>query len=204
MRTPSPASPAVTARGHLNRGEIGPAIAAFREALAHWRGTEAFDGVSEDLVLTDRARLAELWARAAEDLASTLLDHQDASDPGEALHWATTVLQRDPLRERAWQLAMLAAYRDHRTADALALRDPVSAAPRRSGDRSQRRQRPAAHRILRADPSLRHVSSVEERGSGDATARRAGPPAPVTPLIGRTAEMSISSVLSRSDGDWSP
>ena len=178
------------ARRQLDAADVRGARDAYRRALTRWRGPEAFEGVRPDLVEADRARLAELRAAAAEELAAALLDHPELGTATEALALVEVVTTAHPLRERAHQLAMLAAYRCHRQADALAIYDAL-----RRRLRSDLGIEPAAATaqlhslILRQEPTLdgRHPTrSAPLAGTVSATSL----PAPVSPLIGRVTELT--------------
>ena len=175
------------ARRHLEAGHARRSCDSYRKALTLWRGSEAFEGVRVDLVDADRARLAELRAAAAEELAGTLLDRPDLGQAQEALELATAVITAHPLRERAHQLAMLAAYRCQRQSLALSifqdlrrrLRADLGIEPTKASTQLQ-------SKVLRQDPTLDSRPSLP----AETYQRAAGPPAAVTPLIGRAAELT--------------
>ena len=176
------------ARRHRRSGDSPTAGEHYRRALALWRGSDAWAGTRTDLVEVDRARLNELRADIAEELAATLLDHSAPGGPDEALALMTDLITTHPLRERAHQLAMLAAYRCGRQADALEI---YQALRRRLRAELGIEPTPAAAQlyssVLRQDPTLDtgdHPTSMP--GSIGAT----GLPAPVSPLIGRVVELT--------------
>jgi DNA-binding SARP family transcriptional activator/predicted ATPase len=176
------------ARQYLDAGNARAASAHYRRAIDQWHGSEAFDGVRPDLVEADRARLTELRAAAAEELAAAYLDHPELGSATHALALTAQVIAAHPLRERAHQLAMLAAYRSHRQADALAMYDQL-----RRRLRSELGIEPAAATAQLYSMILRHEPELDAQHSTPAPApsglRATGPPAPVSPLIGRSAEL---------------
>ncbi len=103
------------AREETRAGRNAEAAATLRKALALWRGP-ALDGVPSDLVqrgathLNDR-RLAVLEERIRLDLA--LARHDEVSAE------LTALIGEYPLRERLYELLMLALYRSGRQAEAL-------------------------------------------------------------------------------------
>lgn len=173
----------------LGGGDPPAAARAYRSALAQWRGPEPFADLRDDLVETDRARLIELRAAATEELAAILLDHPEVGGPAEALELNGELMAGQPLRERPHHLAMLAAYRLHRQADALKiyadlrhrLRTELGIEPTPATTQLQTR-------ILRHHPSLDGVTEIPDVTAHPARAGRI--PAPVGPLIGRSAELS--------------
>src|SRR6478752_6721337 len=177
------------ARGLLVGGDPAGAATAFREALSCWHGDEAFEDVRADLVDTDRARLAELRATAIEELADLLLADPEIADPAAAYLLGSGLIARQPLRQKAYQLTMLAAARCNRQADAVhtyqalrrQLRDEIGIEPSRSSAELYTR-------ILRQDlkpPAMEPLPSRTSTGGG-----ASGLPAPVSPLIGRDVELA--------------
>ena len=100
----------------LSGGEAAAAGNRFREALALWRGPALADVVDVARLALAGARLEELRlaveGRLEADLAAGL--HAEVAGELERL------VGEYPLRERLWQLLMLALYRGGRQADALA------------------------------------------------------------------------------------
>ncbi len=104
-------------RDALARGQVVAAGARLREALGLWRGPALADVLEVERLALEAARLEELRLAAAEarieaDLAAGL--HAEVTGELERL------VAEHPLRERLWQLLMLALYRGGRQADALA------------------------------------------------------------------------------------
>jgi DNA-binding SARP family transcriptional activator/predicted ATPase len=168
-------------------GEHSRAIDELHAALGMWRGPDAFADVSDHLVDGDRARLDELRSAAAEDLAAALLAGSDLARPGEALDVATGLIARHPLRERPYALAMRAAYRLGRQADAL---------------ETYRRLRQRLHEDLGVEPSpelaalfadvlaQRDTVVRDEPGSTPRRASMTLVAAPTTPTVGRDTELT--------------
>ena len=178
------------ARRKLDVDDARGAWEDYRRALRTWRGLDAFEGVRPDLVEADRARLTELRAAAAEELAAALLDHPGLGSATEALTLTRVVTTAHPLRERAHQLAMLAAYRCQRQADALAIYHTL-----RRRLRSDLGIEPAAATaqlhslILRQDPTLDGRDSTRSLPL-PVPVSTTSLPAPVSPLIGRVRELT--------------
>ena len=104
-------------RDALGRGQAVAAGARIREALGLWRGPALADVLEVEPLALEAARLEELRLAAVEvrveaDLAAGL--HTEVTGELERL------VTEHPLRERLWQLLMLALYRGGRQADALA------------------------------------------------------------------------------------
>jgi len=177
------------ARGLLVTGEPAGAAKRFREALRCWHGDEAFEDVRSDLVDTDRARLAELRATAIEELADLLLTDPHIGDPAAAYLLGTGLIARQPLREKAYQLTMVAAAQCHRQADAVhtyqalrrQLRDELGIEPSRSSAELYTM-------ILQQD--LRPPTAAPLPPLSPAGMATSVPPAPVSPLIGRDDELA--------------
>ncbi|HEX6150306.1 BTAD domain-containing putative transcriptional regulator [Nocardioides sp.] len=93
------------------------AAAALEEALGLWRGTPYAEYVGEPWVEADTVRLTELHGVARERLLAARLELGDAAVLVGELE---ALLTDDPLREERWRLLVLALYRSHRQADALA------------------------------------------------------------------------------------
>ena len=104
-------------RDALGRGQAVAAGARIREALGLWRGPALADVLEVEPLALEAARLEELRlaavvVRVEADLAAGL--HTEVTGELERL------VTEHPLRERLWQLLMLALYRGGRQADALA------------------------------------------------------------------------------------
>ena len=176
------------ARRGLDRHRFLEAADDFRAALALWRPGEALGGVSDEIVTVDRARLAEQRAQVGEELISLLVDRLPA-ELADAAERAGRLIADHPLRERPYQLGMLAAYRRGRQADALALYGELR---RRLLDELGVDPGPgsnALHRaILRQDPALDPPEAARTRAP--ARLRASCLPEPTSPIIAREPELS--------------
>ncbi|MEQ6899826.1 BTAD domain-containing putative transcriptional regulator, partial [Nocardioides sp. YIM 152588] len=94
-------------------------------ALALWRGTPYADLPDTDLVVPERAGLAELRTLAREDRATVLVALGRDAEAAAELEALTA---EHPLRERPWTLLAVALARGGRQADALAALDRLRAA----------------------------------------------------------------------------
>jgi len=91
--------------------------AILRDALALWTGPPFADLASEPSLAAEIARLNELRLQALEDrMAADLAEGRH----GEVVGELEALTRELPLRERLWELLMLALYRSRRPADALA------------------------------------------------------------------------------------
>lgn len=107
---------AAAGRALLAEGRPAEARRRLEEALSLWRGPALADFAFETFARAEAARLEELRLVAVEDRLQALIDlgsHAQAVPEAEALAAAS------PLRERLWELLMLALYRSGRQADAL-------------------------------------------------------------------------------------
>jgi serine/threonine protein kinase/ABC-type glycerol-3-phosphate transport system substrate-binding protein len=101
----------------LANGSPGRAGATLREALALWTGPAFADLSSDPSLAAEIARLEELRLQALEErIAADLAEGRH----GEVIGELEALTRRLPLRERLWELLMLALYRSRRPADALA------------------------------------------------------------------------------------
>lgn len=104
-------------RRALRDGRWASASATLSEALALWRG-RAYSGVESTPVgAAESRRLEELRRLATEDRVAADLELGRAAEVVSELE---ALVSDDPLRERGWQLLVLALYRSGRHADALA------------------------------------------------------------------------------------
>ncbi len=177
------------ARAGSARGDHAGARRSYRSALGTWRGPEAYADTRAELVEADRARLTDLRATVIEELATDLLECADAGSSAEALELTSGLMTSQPLRERPYQLAMLAAYRCHRQAEALAMyRDLRRRLRAELGIEPTPFTAELHERVLRQDPTLnpRHSPTPLPMSS---PIGKTNLPAPVSPLIGRIAEL---------------
>ncbi len=169
----------------LANGSPGRAGNVLREALGLWDGPPFADLASEPALGAEIARLDELRVQALEDrIAADLAEGRH----GEVIGELESLTRELPLRERLWELLMLALYRSRRPADALGayerakdalaqelgvdpspdLRKPARAdPPRRPGARPRGRAAPG---LPAARPDRR--GRVRRRLSGRAAADR--------------------------------
>jgi WD40 repeat protein/DNA-binding SARP family transcriptional activator len=164
----------------LRAGAVNLAAAGLREALALWQGIPYQDLQSNDVIALESERLNQLRLSMLEERIEAEIRLGRERDVILELE---ELVREEPLRERLWELLMLAHYRAGRQADAVAtfasarniLREELGVDP---GPDLQRLQR----EILSQDPAL------EERW---APAPLALPPQldPATPLFGRSQEL---------------
>lgn len=156
------------------------AVSALEQALALWRGERAYADVTPGLVDPEVARLGEARSKAQEVLAARHLDVPDGDGVPSALTLARDLIRREPLRERAYELAMVAAARSGLRAEALeifhelrrTLREELGIDPGETAREIQRR-----------------VLEQETFDEGPEAIRPALP-APTNRLIGRAAELA--------------
>ncbi|AQZ65037.1 hypothetical protein BKM31_29510 [[Actinomadura] parvosata subsp. kistnae] len=96
-------------------GDLDGALRDLGEALSLWRGP-ALSGVPGPFAESERARLEQLHLTALEARADTLLR---LGRPEEALSELYDLVHRHPLRERPYELLMLALHGCGRQAEAL-------------------------------------------------------------------------------------
>lgn len=136
----------------LANGSPGRAGGNLREAIALWTGPAFADLASEPSLAAEIARLNEMRLQALEDrIAADLAEgHHD-----EVVGELEALTRELPIRERLWELLMLALYRSRRPADALAAferaRDGLA---RELGVDPSPELRRLHERILREDPDL--------------------------------------------------
>jgi DNA-binding SARP family transcriptional activator len=102
--------------GHLAEGRHEEAAAALAEALDLWRGNPYADVRSEEWAQPEIGRLEQVRLDAVEGLAAALLELGRHTDVVARLD---PFVREHPLRERAWELLVLAHYRAGRQAAAL-------------------------------------------------------------------------------------
>src|SRR5262245_40343547 len=143
---------ALVREARLVNGSPGRAATILREALGLWTGPAYADLSAEPSLAAEIARLDELRLQALEDrIAADLSDGRH----GEVVGELEALTREVPMRERMWELLMLALYRSRRPADALAaferardgLADELGVDP--SPDLRRMHER-----ILREDPEL--------------------------------------------------
>jgi predicted ATPase/DNA-binding SARP family transcriptional activator len=148
---------AADARSKAADGDWARCVALLDEALALFRG-DAFTGYDElDGVLPERARIAELGVRIAEERVEGLLELGMAADAALSLE---LLCPANPLRERPWLQHMVALHRLGRDAAALDVgrryRDKLRA---ELGLDPSPEWHELQQRILRQDPQLRRTAA---------------------------------------------
>jgi DNA-binding SARP family transcriptional activator/ABC-type glycerol-3-phosphate transport system substrate-binding protein len=136
----------------LANGSPARAGAILREALALWTGPAFADLATEASLAAGIARLSELRVQALEErIAADIAQGRH----GEVIGELEALTRELPLRERLWELLMLALFRSRRPADALAAferaRDGLA---RELGVDPSPDLRRLHERILREDPDL--------------------------------------------------
>ena len=104
-------------RAAARAGNWKQATGQLGEALGLWRGEPLADVPSRTLAELEVPRLAELRLEAAEARADAELH---LGRPGEVVGELQALVAAEPLRERLWELLMLALYRSGQQAAALA------------------------------------------------------------------------------------
>lgn len=156
-----------------------------RQALALWAGPTAYDGVPDEIVLAERTRLDELRRRVRADLATGLLESPVTGAAEESFTLARELWEANPLDEGAASLAMRAAYRLHRQAEALEIFDALRRTLRDElGVDPGPAVREVHARVLAHDATL---GGAEPPPTG---MTRRGLPAPTSPSIGRDEEVA--------------
>lgn len=163
------------------------AIALLEGARELWRGPVPYADVSDGIASAEAARLREARIAAEEQLAEALLAVPGRDHALRAREVALEVLEREPLREHAHELALLAAARLDEQAEALQLYDRLRRVLRDELGVDPGRSIQQLHaRVLAQDPEL-----LLPRAWGEpAGARPTLPPVPAGRLIGRTDELT--------------
>lgn len=170
-------------------------------ALALWRGAALAEAADDPFAQGDVARLEELRLQAAELRAGALLD---LGRHDEALPDLGQLVRAHPFRERVHGLYALALYRSGRQADALGVLDRArTALADQLGLDPTPELQELTGRILRHDPTL--AAATPPSGPPAPVPPAAVPPpsppvppapgpadvpAPLTPLIGREADLA--------------
>ncbi|WP_432934230.1 BTAD domain-containing putative transcriptional regulator [Microbispora sp. CA-135349] len=105
-----------TGSAQLHEGRHQEAAAALAQALGLWRGTPYADVRSEEWAQPEIGRLEQMRLDTVEGLAAALLELGRHTDVVARLD---PFVREHPLRERAWELLVLAHYRAGRQAAAL-------------------------------------------------------------------------------------
>jgi DNA-binding SARP family transcriptional activator/tetratricopeptide (TPR) repeat protein len=174
-------------------GDLPGAAAALASALRLWHGPP-FSGLSSPLLDAQRDALSERWISATEERIEIDLALGNHADLVAELR---NLIADHPLRERPRQLLMLALYRSHRQAEALAayhdarayLLDELGIEPAEPMQRLHQQ-------ILAADPVLAAPPGADASAAGDAPRLDRSHPAPAQlphglPLFtGRDSELA--------------
>ncbi|MGV9364184.1 AfsR/SARP family transcriptional regulator [Amycolatopsis sp. NPDC003731] len=139
------------ARAARRNGDRQSEAAALRTAVGLWRGTP-LTGANGEFVEGERARLHQLRLAVVEDLAAADLASGQHAEVPDTL---AELIDEQPLRERPYELLMLALYRSGRQADALEVFAGIrSLLDRELGLLPGPGLRAMHQRILAADPAL--------------------------------------------------
>jgi predicted ATPase/DNA-binding SARP family transcriptional activator len=167
--------------GRATSTDAPEALAAWDHALSLWRGTPFDDLEDWPPATTERARMVELWYRAAEEHCAAAL----GESPGaEVVAEAERLAQAEPLRERRWALLMSALSATGRRAEAL-----------RTFDRARRTLATElgispGHELTRLHEEL--LREGDEPDHWLATRRGHGKlPAALTSLVGREVQLDL-------------
>ena len=160
------------------------ATAAYREALALWRGAALSEFSGARWAAPEATRLSQLQLAAREELIGLELA---AGRHADVVHDLEALTAQHPLRERLHANLMLALYRSGRQADALAVyqraRDVLDA---ELGVRPSTELRELHQAILQQRPNLRAPHRVS--------------PSPAPPaVVGRAVPLRLTSFLGRDD-----
>ncbi|ETK33134.1 BTAD domain-containing putative transcriptional regulator [Microbispora sp. ATCC PTA-5024] len=177
--------------GHLAEGRHEEAAAALAEALDLWRGDPYADVRSEEWAQPEIGRLVQVRLDAVEGLAAALLELGRHTDVVARLD---PFVREHPLRERAWELLVLAHYRAGRQAAALeCLRRVRKVLAGELGIDPGPRLRELEGAVLRqADTLLPPQQPPTQRTPVRATARRAPESAADQPVfVGRESALEF-------------
>lgn len=103
-------------RDLLVSGQPDRALARCEQTLELWRGDPWTPHTDAEWAVTGVARLREIRSQVGEQRVEALLE---LGEPETALTALQPLLAADPLRDRLWEMSMLAAYRAGRTDQAL-------------------------------------------------------------------------------------
>ena len=158
------------------------------EALGLWRGPALLEYADQDFARAAAARWSELRTVAREQLLAARLDLGEAA---LVIPEIDALLREDPLREERWRLLVLAQYRAHRQADALA---------------TLRRARATLADELGVDPgpALRALEAEVLAQSDRLEAPTRTPTPPATPASSRTPTPTHASAPAPSEDSRRP
>ncbi|MGW4774989.1 AfsR/SARP family transcriptional regulator [Nocardia sp. NPDC004278] len=140
------------AQHHLADNDLSAATVDLESAAALWRGEPWADLGDQPELAGARARLAELYDTAVEELQAARLA---LGDTAAAIAALTNAVDLTPYRERRWELLALGLYRSGRQTEALgALRQARQLLRTDTGADPGPALRTLEHRILHHDPTL--------------------------------------------------
>jgi DNA-binding SARP family transcriptional activator len=167
-------------------GQADEAAAQLQRALALWQGTP-LSGLSGPYAETQRNRLEQTRMAALEELCALeiALGRDDA-----AIGRLRSAVPLDPLRERLYELLMLALYRSGQQAEALRTYEQVRRLlGRELGVDPGPGLRETHQRILRGDPAL---LAPEAKTEANPTAKPAQLPTDLPAFAGRADELAAA------------
>jgi predicted ATPase/DNA-binding SARP family transcriptional activator len=174
-------------RAALAAGAPDEAADTLAAALRMWRGEVLADCPLGDWPRAEAARLREARRYAAEDLLAARLRLGDYPAVAAELEG---MVAREPLRERLWELLMVALYRCDRQGDALAAFHRARAAlAEELGIEPGPALRGAQAAILAGDDPVGTAIGQPAPARPEITLGTGELPAPLTSLIGRHAEI---------------
>ncbi|MCO1653746.1 BTAD domain-containing putative transcriptional regulator [Pseudonocardia humida] len=152
------------------------AVELLEAALGLWRGPAYADVADAGFLAPELTRLGELRLAAAEDLIDARLR---AGDTAVAVATAREHTARHPLRERGWELLVLALSRAGRQAEALAA---VATVRRLLAEELGLDPGPG---LLRVEAAVRAQETAPPAPAPRAPAPSAAIPVPLTAMVGR-------------------
>lgn len=181
-------------RQALADGDAAGAVALLDQALSWWRGTAYAEFPDALFAVSERLRLQELRALAAEARTDAGLA---LGASGELVGELEQRLMEEPYRERSWEQLVLALYRSGRQVDALS-------AYRRARERlvddlglePSPALRDLERRILDHDPALDAPVAVQHV----ATVHALGTPAGPAPVLGSVAPQPVAAAAGAAPG----
>ncbi|MEU1394001.1 BTAD domain-containing putative transcriptional regulator, partial [Nonomuraea sp. NPDC005730] len=181
-----------TGSAHLAAGRHEQAAAALAEALGLWRGDPYADVRAQEWAQPEIGRLEQVRLDAVEALAAALLELGRHTDVVARLD---PFVREHPLRERAWELLVLAHYRAGRQAAALeCLRGVRDVLAGELGIDPGPRLRELETAVLRQDAALLPSGrpATPPRTPMRTAAPRAADPAPDQPVfVGRESALEF-------------
>ncbi|MBQ1024020.1 AfsR/SARP family transcriptional regulator [Micromonospora sp. C95] len=137
------------ARAARSRAELAQALYLFQRGLAHWSG-QALHEATGPLAEAERIRLTELRQDVLEEVTGLRLLLGDVEDVVAELRW---MLVEHPMRERLWELLLVALGQTSRRAEALtAFQDARDTLADRLGVEPGHRLQDLHRRLLRSEP----------------------------------------------------